>query len=127
MRFRILFISGCPDDARRLSRMLQSLPLDLDYAETLQQARNMLNRETYQAILTEADLPDATWLDVLETAGNCWGRVPVIVTDPQADSRLWSEVLNRGGYDLLAQPFYGPEVRRILGNASTRALTMAAV
>ena len=48
--------------------------------------------------------------------------MPVIVTDPQADGRLWSEVLNQGGYDLLTQPFYAPEVRRILGNAVTPGL-----
>ena len=122
MRFRILFISGRPDDARRLSRMLESLPLDLDHAESLQQARNILHTQAYQVILTEADLPDATWLDVLDTAS----RLPVIVTDPQADSRLWAEVLNRGGYDLLTQPFYAPEVRRILGNAAIRPLAIAA-
>ena len=47
----------------------------------------------------------------------------MIVTDPQADARLWAEVLNRGGYDLLTQPFYAPEVRRILGNAVSRGLS----
>src|SRR5579863_4634717 len=111
MRFRILFISGCPDDARRLSQMLGSLPLELIHADSLQHACNLLDAATYQAILTEANLPDGTWLDVLETARRCSRIPPVIVTDPQADARLWSEVLNRGGYDLLAQPFYAPEVR----------------
>ena len=44
----------------------------------------------------------------------------MIVTDPQADARFWAEALNLGAYDLLAQPFYEPEVRRILYNACTR-------
>jgi DNA-binding NtrC family response regulator len=122
MRFRILFISGCPDDARRLSQMLHSVPLQLDHAATLQQARNMLGKSPYRVILTEASLPDATWMDVVRVA-----ELPVIVTDPQADARLWSEVLNRGGYDLLTQPFYAPEVRRILGNAVSRPSVMTAV
>jgi hypothetical protein len=53
----------------------------------------------------------------------------VIVTDPQADARFWAEALNVGAYDLLAQPFYEPEVRRILFNVCTRSQvkTMAAV
>jgi DNA-binding NtrC family response regulator len=127
MRFRILFISGCPDDARHLSQMLRSLPVDLETAESLQQACKMLDVYAYPVILTEADLPDATWMDVLQSAARYPGNPRVIVTDPQADARLWAEVLNRGGYDLLTQPFYAPEVRRILGNASTRPLAMAAV
>ncbi len=126
MRFRILFISGCPDDARHLSQLLHSLPLDLDYAENLQHACNLLNSNAYQVILTAAELSDGTWLDALEIAGRSADQMPVIVTDPQADARLWSEVLNRGGYDLLTQPFYAPEVRRILGNAVSRGFSMAA-
>jgi len=127
MRYRILFISGCPGDARRLSQMLHSLPLDVDHAESLQHACKLLYTNAYQVILTEAELPDATWLDVLQTAAGYPGNPRVIVTDPQADARLWAEVLNQGGYDLLTQPFYAPEVRRILGNAMSRPLAMAAV
>jgi DNA-binding NtrC family response regulator len=130
MRSRILFISGHPEDARRLSRMLHGLPLDISQVATLQQARTKLQKEEYGVILTEAELPDGGWLNVLHLARDAPQPVEVIVTDPQADARLWSEVLNLGAYDLLAQPFYEPEVRRILYNACSRLscqpLTMAA-
>jgi DNA-binding NtrC family response regulator len=121
MRSRILFISGRRTDARRLSRMLYSLPLDLDHAETLQQARAMLNEAEFDVILTESSLPDGKWLDVLHLARECPQELEVIVTDPQADARFWAEALNLGAYDLLAQPFYEPEVRRILYNACSRS------
>ena len=49
------------------------------------------------------------------------GESEVIVTDPHADARLWSEALNMGAYDLVSQPFYEPEVRRILYYACARA------
>jgi DNA-binding NtrC family response regulator len=127
MRFRILFISGCSDDARRLSRMLRPLRFELHHATNLRQARDMLRKSAYRLILTEANLSDGAWLDVVQTADRHSTDLPVIVTDPQADARLWSEVLNQGGYDLLAQPFYAPEVRRILENAATRGAGMAAV
>ena len=131
MRSRILFISGRPADARRLSRMLQALPLLMDHAESLQQARAKLQEEEYDVILTEAALPDGKWLDVLHLARECPLEIEVIVTDPQADARFWAEALNLGAYDLLAQPFYEPEVRRILYNACSRpsyqSIPMAAV
>lgn len=119
MRAKILFISGCEGDARRLSRMLQSVPLALDYAGGVQQARAKLQQESYDVILTEAALPDGYWLDVLRMAREFPGS-EVIVTDPHADARFWSEALNLGAYDLLAQPFYEPEVRRILYYACSR-------
>jgi DNA-binding NtrC family response regulator len=117
---RILFISGRQEDARQISQMLQSLPLALEYAETLHHARAKLRQTEYEVVLTEAKLPDGNWLDVLHLVRACPQDLEVIITDPQADARLWSEALNRGAYDLIAQPFYEPEVRRILHNACTR-------
>ena len=121
MRSRILFISGHRDDARTLSRMLQNLPLALEHVSSLQQARTMLQQDDYDVILTEANVPDGTWLDALHLARELPRDIEVIVTDPQADARLWAEILNLGAYDLLAQPFYAPEVRRILYNACSRS------
>jgi DNA-binding NtrC family response regulator len=120
MRSRILFVSGHLDDARRLSRMLHSLPISVDHVENLQQARAKLQQDDYGVILTEAALPDGKWLDALHLARQCQPEPEVIVTDPQADARFWSEALNLGAYDLLTQPFYEPEVRRILYNACAR-------
>ena len=120
MRSRILFVSGHPDDARRLAPMLQALPIVMEQVGTLEQARNQLRQGDYQIILTEAILPDGDWLDALHLAREHVGEIKVIVTDPQADARFWAEVLNLGGYDLLAQPFCEPEVRRILYNACSR-------
>jgi len=120
MRSRILFLSGHPDDARRLSRMLHSLPLSVHNVETLQQAHAKLQQDDYGVILTEAELPDGNWPDALHLARQCPREPEVIVTDPQADARFWAEALNLGAYDLLAQPFYEPEVRRILYNACSR-------
>lgn len=120
MRSRILFISGRHDDARQLSRMLGSLPVALEHVETYQQARSALQQSDYDVVLTEADLSDANWMDVLRLAREIPGDLEVIVTDPHADARFWAKALNLGAYDLLSQPFYAPEVRRILSNACSR-------
>jgi DNA-binding NtrC family response regulator len=125
MRSRILFISGRPEDARHLSRMLHALPLELEHVPSLLKARTQLQHQEYDVILTEAALPDGKWLDVLHLVRECPRETEVIVTDPQADARFWAEALNLGAYDLLAQPFYEPEVRRILFNACSRPASQA--
>ena len=120
MRSRILYISGHSEDARRLSHLLQPLPLLLDHVESLQQAREKLRLEDYDVVLTEAKLPDGKWLDVLHLVRESPGEPQVIVTDRNADARFWAEALNLGAYDLLTQPFDRPEVQRILYNACSR-------
>ena len=134
MTSKVLFISASRKDANTLSRMLQSLSLDLDHAASIQSARTKLNQGSYEVVLTEACLPDGKWLDVLHVVRDSGQPAEVIVTDPRADAEFWAEALNLGAYDLLAQPFYEPEVRRILCNAFHTALhrqpvpmTMAAV
>ncbi len=122
---RILLISGRYEDARQISQMVRSLPLAIEYADTLQHARAKLRQDEFEVILTEAKLPDGNWLDVLHLVRSSPQELQVIITDPQADARLWSEALNRGAYDLIAQPFYEPEVRRILHNACTRRMEYA--
>ncbi len=120
MRSRILYLSAHRDDARNLSQMLENLPLVLDHAGSIHQARAMLRQTDYDAILTEAKVPDGNWKDVLHVARESPRELEVIVTDPHADARLWAEALNLGAYDLVAQPYYRPEVRRILYNACCR-------
>ncbi|HUA59128.1 MAG TPA: response regulator [Verrucomicrobiae bacterium] len=127
MRSRILYLSGQHDDARRLALMLDGLPLDVDYSDSLQQARAMLRQMDYDVLLSEASLPDGSWLDSLHLARNSVRDPKVIVTDPHADARFWAEALNLGAYDVIAQPFYSPEVRRILYNACSRPLAAPVV
>jgi DNA-binding NtrC family response regulator len=120
MRSRILFLSGRNEDAQHIAHMLRSLPITLVHSSSLRQARVRLQDEHFDVILTEAALPDGNWVDALHLAREIPREVQVIVTDAQADAEFWAEVLNLGAYDLVAQPFYEPEVRRILYNACTR-------
>ncbi len=126
MRSGVLFVTSHPEDAHRLSQILDPLRVDLDFVEDLEHLRDRLGREQYPVILTDADLPDGTWPDVLDMAREMAPGCEVIVTHRFADARLWTEALDRGAYDLLPQPFHEPEVRRIVHNAcSLSARTMA--
>ncbi len=127
MRSRVLYISGSPENYRTLCEMVQSLPVSLEYAETVRVARARLLHQEYDAVLTESSLSDGNWVDVLHLLRDSPYEPQLIVTDPHADSRFWSEVLNLGAYDVLNQPFYEPEVRRILYNACTRDVPSAEV
>jgi DNA-binding NtrC family response regulator len=92
----------------------------LDHAGTVRQARTSLLHQRYDAVLTQSNLSDGNWLDVLHAVRDSPYETQLIVTDPHADARFWSEALNLGAFDLLTQPFYEPEVRRILHYACTQ-------
>ncbi len=116
----VLFVSPYPQDARSLARMLDAVPLPLVHALGLKDAASKLETGNFQVVLTEANLEDGTWLDVLKIARS--SNVKLVVTHPWADARFWAEAINMGAYDLLVQPFLAVEVRRFLASASGHKL-----
>jgi DNA-binding NtrC family response regulator len=118
MNLAVLFVSPCPQDAFSLARMLESESLSLVHALTVSEAATKLETGTFQVVLTEANLEDGSWLDLLQMTES--SNPVLIVTYPWADARFWAEAINRGAYDVLAQPFNGSEVRRVLATACGR-------
>lgn len=73
-----------------------------------------------RVVVCERELPDGDWRDVLGLALDLPHPAAVIVTARHADEHLWAEVLNLGGYDVLAKPFDEREVGRSLALAWAR-------
>jgi hypothetical protein len=67
--------------------------------------------------LCECQLPDGNWKDVLGRLAPMIERPRLIVFSRRADDRLWAEVLNLGGVDLLITPFRDPELVYAIGSA----------
>jgi len=61
-------------------------------------------------IFCEPALPDGTWQDLLDFSRK------VVVVSRLADESVWADVLNRGGYDVLASPLEERAVRDVLGS-----------
>lgn len=114
---RILSVSSAENDAAVLREMLDEMPLRLSTARTCREAAGLLSREQFGIVLCECALEDGTWIDILNQLSAGAERPLLIVTARLADESLWAEVLNLGGYDLLATPFRQQEVRHVLTSA----------
>ena len=68
-------------------------------------------------VVCERNFADCGWKDVLEVTASLPNPPPVIVTSRLADEYLWAEVLNLGGFDVLAKPLDRQEVHRVLNFA----------
>jgi DNA-binding NtrC family response regulator len=63
-------------------------------------------------MLCSDNLPDGTWEDILSATATDMVRPRIIVISRHADERLWAEVLDLGGFDVLASPCDEGEVVR---------------
>lgn len=61
-----------------------------------------------------------TWQRVLRDLRALRQEPQLVVAAPGTDDRLWAEVLNRGGFDILIQPFVREEAERVIAAARRR-------
>jgi len=97
--------------------MIDHSAWQLSAAGTCREAYKQLRRNGTLAVFSECDLPDGTWKDLLGYVSEMPQPPALIVTSRLADAYLWSEVLNLGGFDVLAKPFIEKEVRQVLASA----------
>ena len=97
---------------------LESLKLNVLTAENCRQARCLLQtRPPLEIVIIDVSFMDGNWCDIFKFLVDYGISASVVVASGQADERLWSEVLWRGAYDLLVEPFEREEVRRVLEGA----------
>lgn len=116
----VLFVSPNDEDHRALIHILPPAGWSLDSAFDCVEAIKSLEAEFAPVVIVERDLPDGNW----KTLHNRLIQMPfppkLIVTCRLADERLWAEVLNLGGFDALAQPFYAREVLHSINSACSQ-------
>lgn len=116
-RVNVLAITPKIIDQRTLTRIFAHSDWKLFGAGTLREAKDLLREEPISVVICEQELPDGTWKDLLEELSHAERPPHLVVTSRMADDQLWAEVLNRGGYDVLAQPFDPTEVFRVVSLA----------
>jgi len=105
--------------------MLDEVSIAVVHANSLKDAVSKLRAAAFGVVLTEAKLDDGNWLDLLEPTRR--SGMELVVTDAWADAQFWAKAINLGAYDMLAQPFRGTEVRRVLASASSHRTRTAGV
>jgi hypothetical protein len=82
---------------------------------TVRQSIGLLSAAS--VVICEDILPDGTWKDLLAALDRVHSPTALVVTSAAVEPRLWAEVLNLGGTDVLAQPFSNEEVLWIVQRA----------
>lgn len=112
-----MLVSPFEEDSRFIRNCLPVDAPHLDTAGNYTQAAGLLQANSFTVVLSERDLPDGSWRDVLNAAELCRSAPLLIVASRHADERLWAEVLNLGGFDVLMKPFDFMETTRVLAMA----------
>jgi DNA-binding response OmpR family regulator len=113
----ILSVSPIEADQRDLRAILADCHGPIQRVRTVEDTLRSLARRPVPLIVCERDLPDGDW-KMLFRQTEALPRPPrFIVSSRLADDRLWVEVLNLGGHDVLRTPFIARELRHAAESA----------
>jgi DNA-binding response OmpR family regulator len=113
-RVRILSVSASPADHAALRRIIDASGWRFATADTCGEAIREYCRNRARVVFCERSLPDGEWKDILERISGLGDPPRFAVISRLADERLWFEVLDLGGYDVLSKPLVEEEVRNVL-------------
>jgi DNA-binding NtrC family response regulator len=118
-KISILVVSSHAEDLTSLRNILNHRDWKISHCASVHDACEHMQNDATETcvVVTESSLPDGTWKDLLHAADARQQPPLVLVTSRHADDRLWGEVLNLGGYDVLLKPFDRSEVVRVIGMA----------
>lgn len=107
-----------PDRRSKLQKLLNGCGIQTSLASTFGEARQKLaGSASYDLVLTDTEFPDGSWRSLLEFVLDSKAASEIIVSSRCGDEDLWAEVLQRGAYDLLVEPYEQQEVCRIVESA----------
>lgn len=113
----VLAISSIGGDHIALGNVFSHSNWKFDCVRSCAEAIGVLRENPVPVVICSWQLPDGDWKTVLAEASQHANPPRVIVASPTADEQLWADVLESGGYDVLAQPFQPAEVVRVVSLA----------
>ena len=124
-RIAVLSVSPAEEDHFYLQSIFSSpdrklfpdLAFTITAKSTISAAKSALKQGRISIVVCEYDLSPGSWKELLEFVEALPAPPPLIVTSRVADERMWAEVLNLGGYDVLARPLNSEEVIRTITSA----------
>lgn len=114
----VLVIMPAGKRRSHLTAELKALGANPVVAEDCEGVRRALHgKSPLPLLISDVSFADGDWRDVLAESHNQPLPASFLVSTPYPDNHLWSEVLWRGAYDLLVEPYSASELRRILEGA----------
>ena len=109
----LLLVSALPSDRAEMQRIFTDSDTRLYIRTSWQEGLSFLRQNRVPVVVCDAERTATNWQRILAYSAGLPDPPSLIVSSRLADERLWAEVLNLGGYDVLYTPFNREEVLRV--------------
>jgi DNA-binding NtrC family response regulator len=105
-RIRVLGILPCAPDRTALIGIAERAGWELKLAADTGSALRILKHYEARVIICDREQPDCEWRETIRLLTAHAPASCLILTSSVTNDRLWLEVIERGGYDVLTMPFH---------------------
>jgi DNA-binding NtrC family response regulator len=117
-----LLVFAEPDRLKGLQQELRQQSVKTREVRTCSEAKEFIKREAKPDIIfSDTSMVDGTWADVLRMARKEHPSAEVVVVSRLPDTKLYMDVMERGGFDFMAPPFSHTEVAHVVESATVEA------
>jgi len=114
---RVLVVDDEADLRELLELTLLKMGLDVDCAESLQQARALLTGAEYQLVLTDMRLPDGLGLELVREVCATYKNTPIAVVTAFGSADNAVVALKAGAFDYISKPVALDQLRLMVRSA----------
>jgi FixJ family two-component response regulator len=116
----LLIVTSRPADLEELAPILQGTPWELTDASHVEDPLASLKAAAVPILLFDRDTAGASWQVTMQRLVKSRRGACVVLLSNVSDQYLWEEVVQNGGFDLLARPFRREQVLSTLMFAYAR-------
>lgn len=109
-RIRLLILSVYMDDRLLLKRIAKQYDWEPRFAFSTQGALRLASQTHYDVILCDRHQAECPWQQVMSELSVCAPGSCIFLISRNSNNRLWGEVLEQGGFDILLRPFTGSTI-----------------
>lgn len=124
---RLLLADGDSSFLASAAQVLRAMGCECCSARSVQDAEALLGAERVDVLLTEADLPDGSGLEMIERTRARGRVVPAVVASARPSLESAQRAMRWAAVDYLAKPVASSEIRRAVGLALERARCLRAL
>ena len=119
VRATLVAVFGQDEDRLSLEPILRPFEWEVIWTRTCAEAVAAVRRTAAPIIVCDERFADGEWKELWNELRKNACPPEFILASRLADERLWAELLNLGGYNLLTKPFRPEEVIRTIHGAFT--------
>ena len=109
-KISVLMITSRPEDASELKALLEDTPWELQTLPQIEDAAAALRAAAVPLLLFDGETAGPPWREKMKALATSRRNACVILLSNVSDQYLWEEVVQHGGFDLLARPFRKEQV-----------------